>query len=312
MNNWSPFLDLKDNSVPADHILGYGGTGLVVLKNDTAVKIPLKWVNTSTQDDVNSNLEVLLREQQVYRRLGTTCEGVVPYVSLTETATHLAWMKNGDLQTYLTQNRVSKPLQLSWFRQMAHALAYIHGRSVLVADIASRNFLLDTDLSVKFCDFNQSSLMSFDTDMENLDEDGYSIHTDIGQLGTVFYEVIVGERPKFDLFQQPDATQATWPLRESLPSTDGLWLGLIIEKCWTKGAFQNAGCLAEALDSVVLDEDEPAQKKKHRAETDSDTMICEHVLLSLYKGGMSLQTVVTFTIVVGSVVYLTTRNWKHR
>lgn len=40
----------------------------------------------------------------------------------------------------------------------------------------------------------------------------------------------------------------SWPRRESLPSTDGIWLGHIIEACWIEGHFASADDLASALE----------------------------------------------------------------
>jgi hypothetical protein len=39
--------------------------------------------------------------------------------------------------------------------------------------------------------------------------------------------------------------RAAWPWR-AFPSTDDLWPGSIIEKCWIKG-FRNAHCLSQEL-----------------------------------------------------------------
>jgi serine/threonine protein kinase len=244
----SPFLDLDGNTIPDDRILGYGRSGVVLLCDGTAVKMPLRY-KSSPDDDVEVNTEVIQREQDVYRRLGQ-CNGVVPCLSTSETTIQLALMENGDLRTYLARNRPPKSIQLSWFREMSRALACIHDRSVIVADIASRNFLLDSDLSIKFCDFTESSIMPPDINMETADDNGYSVQTDIGQLGAVIYEIVTGERCEFDLFEDPGACQPTWPRRTALPSTQNIWLGPIIEKCWTKGAFQNADCLSKAFDFI--------------------------------------------------------------
>lgn len=84
---------------------------------------------------------------------------------------------------------------------MALALSHIHDRSVIVADIACRNILLDSDLSIKFCDFTESTIMPPDTNMETDDDNRYSIHTDIGQLGKVFYKVITGRDCGFNLHE---------------------------------------------------------------------------------------------------------------
>jgi serine/threonine protein kinase len=68
---------------------------------------------------------------------------------------------------------------------MARTLAHIHEQRIIVADIASRNFLLDSDLSIKMCDFTESVDLPLDACMETADYGGYSIQTDIGQLGAV-------------------------------------------------------------------------------------------------------------------------------
>jgi serine/threonine protein kinase len=114
---------------------------------------------------------------------------------------------------------------------MAHSLSQIHDRRIIVADIATRNFVLDADLKVTICDFTESMLLPLDIHMETADWAGYSIHTDIGQLGAVMYEVVVGEKCEFDISKDlpVELSSGTWPRRESLPSTEGLWLGLIIE-----------------------------------------------------------------------------------
>jgi serine/threonine protein kinase len=243
----TPLLDPAGNPIFEEDLLGYGRSGAVVLRDGMAVKMPLRFWD-STDDDVDINIMVIQREQEVYRRL-QQCDGVLSYISFSETTTQLALMKNGDLRSYLSQNQPSKALQLSWFRQMAHALCNIHDRSVIVADIACQNLLLDSTLAIKFCDFTESTIMPQNTDMETADDNGYSIQTDIGQLGKVIYEVVSGEHCEFELHEN-DVSRATWPRRETLPSTEEIWLGPIIEKCWTWNGFKDAARLAEALDAV--------------------------------------------------------------
>lgn len=51
---------------------------------------------------------------------------------------------------------------------------YIYDQHMLVADIGSRNFLLDSDLSLKFCDFSEASLLLLDLDMDLVDDYGYT------------------------------------------------------------------------------------------------------------------------------------------
>lgn len=247
----TPFLDPTGNPISEKQLLGYGRSGVVILKDKAAVKLPLRYSYTS-DDEMTENIMVIQREQEVYHHLGL-CEGVVPYISFSEKTTELAFMKNGDLRSYLSRENPSKTLRLSWFRQMALALSHIHNRSVIVADIACRNILLESDLSIKFCDFTESTIMPPDTNMETDDDNGYSIQTDIGQLGKVIYEVITGKDCEFNLHEN-DISRATLPQRETLPSTQDIWLGSIIEKCWTPGAYQNAIHLVEELDAVSVDD----------------------------------------------------------
>ena len=288
------------SSYSPDQILGIGRTGLVVRQGQFAVKLPLRW-STSSDEEVEANIESLQHEQAIYQRLDS-CDGVVPFLGCSETATKLRLMENGDLRSFLSQNKPSKTLQLSWFRSMAHSLSQIHDRRrIIVADIATRNFLLDADFQVKICDFTESMLMSLDTRMETADWAGYSIHTDIGQLGAVMYEVVVGEKCEFDIFKghSLELSSGKWPQREDLPSTEGLWLGPIIERCWTKGAFASAHDLFKELDSVKVENDPVKQPGLFRI-----LMSFSHFINSFRWLGVSLPAttlVMTFGAIVGYV-----------
>lgn len=252
----SPFLDIRGHSIPEEQVLGCGGSAVVLLQNGLAVKTPLRYL-WSSDSDVKVNIESVRREQDVYRRLQSPeddrSDGVVRCIGFSTEATQLAYMANGELRTYLANNRPSHQLQLAWFRDMARTLGYIHDRRVLVADIASRNFLLDSDLSLKICDFSEASLLDLDTNMETADENGFTTRIDIGLLGTVFYEVVTGNKCEVDLFKDnaPTDGRAYWPKRETFPSTQDIWLGWIIEGCWD-GKFRSAQSLLQALDSIDI------------------------------------------------------------
>ncbi|EZF28820.1 serine/threonine protein kinase [Trichophyton interdigitale MR816] len=255
----SPVLDLAGNSVPQAQILGYGRSGLVIRVENAALKIPLRYIRSS-DDEVEINTEVIQREQEAYRRLGQ-CEGVVACLGMSEKSTLLALMERGDLRSYIAKNRPSRLLQLSWFRETARTLSRIHNRRVIVADISSRNLLLNADLSITICDFTESSILPLTANIEAANDNGYSIQTDIGQLGAVMYEVITGEQCEFNLFGDGVSDgRAAWPRRETLPCTQNVWLGPIIARCWTEGGFRNAHCLSEALASAACLEEHPGSR----------------------------------------------------
>ncbi|KAE8351962.1 kinase-like domain-containing protein [Aspergillus coremiiformis] len=252
----SPFLDLQGQSIPQDHVIGSGGSALILLQNDVAVKTPLRYL-WSSDLDVRRNHQSLQHEQAVYRRLQSIpdkrSDGIVRCIETTSDTTKLTYMVNGDLRTYLSHSRVSHQTQLAWFRDLARTLSFIHERRILVADIASRNFLLDSQLSIKFCDFSEASLLPLDSDMSLVDDNGFTTQIDIGLLAAVMYEVITGTTCEVDLFKD-DARydgRAYWPERKTFPATDDIWLGNIIERCWD-GTFRSADSLLQALDSPCL------------------------------------------------------------
>lgn len=248
-----PFLDSKGSTIPEEWILGNGATAVVILQNGVAVKIPLR-LPWSCAYNIQSSIDSIRREQDVYRRLqqppddDPRASGVVRCVEFASEATHLAHMVNGDLQRYLEKSRPSAELQLQWCLEMAQALDYVHDRRVLVADIASRNLLLDARLSIKICDFSEATLLPLNTDMLSADDKGYTTQIDIGLLGAVMYEIATGVRCKVDLYMDSE-THASWPARDVLPDTGGLALGGIIEGCWSR-RFPSAGHLSQALHAL--------------------------------------------------------------
>lgn len=111
----------------------------MILQDNIAIKKPLRYF-CSSDADVEASVEVIRSEQDIYRCLQPSednhCQGIVNCIGFQGEATQLAYMRNGDLGAYLENNtRPSCLRQLSWFRQMARTLAYIHERRVLVADI---------------------------------------------------------------------------------------------------------------------------------------------------------------------------------
>ncbi|CRG92844.1 hypothetical protein PISL3812_09915 [Talaromyces islandicus] len=263
----SLFVDLSGTPIPDNEVIGYGGSGVVVRRDNLAIKTPLRhpW---SCEEDVQENTKVLQHEQRVYRRFNLyssdLVDCIVPCSGLCTNAIQLVFMENGDLRAYLEKHKPSRTVQLSWFRQMARALEQTHDKYVLVGDLATRNFLLDSELSIKISDFSEASILPLGTSMEEVDDNGFSIQTDIGLLGAVMYEVITGKKCKFDLFPDDlaDSSRATFPQRSSLPSTETLWLGSIIDKCWTPGGFRNAHALSQALKYFDVEQEYLPENKK--------------------------------------------------
>ena len=184
-------------------------------------------------------------------------------------------MKNGSLQEYLSSNKPSHSLQCRWIQSLAATIAFCHNKHVLLADIASRNYLLDEDLSLKLCDFGESAIIPLDQNMAEVNDNGVFVKTDIAQFGSLVFEISTAKQPRLNFVEDeiPDtsgdayeesgresesesgedesgdegyestkedsircvAGKPHWPRIEDLPSTDETRFDSIIEHCWRKG-----------------------------------------------------------------------------
>jgi serine/threonine protein kinase len=256
------FLHLDGTKV-VERIIGIGGTGIVIQQGQYALKIPrisrdievdgVPVTNgrlTPVEGDYDERpdrIRSLEDEKAIYRRLDDH-HGIVRCYNLSSAhhSIQMALMENRDLRHYLAKARPGRKMQLSWLTEMARTMAYIHYRRVIVADIRLDNLLLDDNLAVKFTDFGESTMMPLDWNLEGTDDLGFSILSDIGQFGAVMYEIVTGREYKFVIWNAAGKSPA-WPRRDDLAPTSDIWLGHIIEKCWTRG-FRSAEDLAIELD----------------------------------------------------------------
>lgn len=132
-------------------------TGVVILRDNLAVKIPE--IRQRMDYNLQPNIRPIRHEQSVYRRLGKF-DGVVPCISFP-----------GPVPSSLSWYRLPTALQISWFLHMADALADIHDRRALVADIASRNFSLAAALTITLYDSAESSILPLGTEMNTANDD---------------------------------------------------------------------------------------------------------------------------------------------
>ncbi|EHY60660.1 hypothetical protein ABEF92_001225 [Exophiala dermatitidis] len=270
--DWSSYLSLNesillhlDGTAVTEKVIGQGGTGIVVEQGQYALKLPRisRYTKidgvpvevgslTPKEGDYDERpplIESIQTEKAIYKRLGDHYGIVRCYnLSSNDVSIQMDLMKY-DLRHYLEEKRPDRKTQLSWLTTIAHTIAYIHEHRVLIADIRLDNLLLDGTGAVKFCDFSESALMPLDWDLSGTDDLGFSILTDIGQFGAVMYEIITGLKSRFHLRQERKGHEDLYvcPPRDSLPSTENIWLGYLIEKCWTQ-SFQSAEELATELD----------------------------------------------------------------
>jgi serine/threonine protein kinase len=176
----------------------------------------------------------------------------------------MPYMKNGDLSPYLRENKPSQRLALQWIKALASTIAYVHSCHVIVGDIASRNVLVDDDISAKLCDFGESHLVPTGEDINQAEVESASVGTDIFEFGSVMYEIITGKRYKYNLYDNEEAEMqwrehgeeegwkpgAEWPQIEDLPDTTQILLSDIIKGCWTK-TYPNMADLCQAIEEAI-------------------------------------------------------------
>ncbi|KIV92570.1 hypothetical protein B0A52_05617 [Exophiala mesophila] len=262
-----------DGSAVNEHIIAVGGTGVVVRRGSHAVKIPRisRLIESEgvaltsgtltppegAYDERAAMTKVFQKEKAILRRLGNYNGIIQCYNILSDDCSIEMPLMEGNLRQLLGECRPTQKLILSWLQELANTIAYIHSKRVIIADIRLDNIVYDSHKTIRLIDFSESTLMPLDWDLEGHDDAGFSTYTDIGQFGATMFEMITSQRCAFDIYQEwKEVGDSTiWPRRDTLPETGGVWLGPIIERCWTKG-FASAKDL-----SVVLGEQDLCGKQ---------------------------------------------------
>lgn len=258
------------NSNDGPELIGLGRTGRVMRYGKIAVKTANIWTAPEDASErtrigwehmIELNMESLKHEGLVYCHLGHV-QGVIKPCKVSDTEIQMPYLRQGSLSGYLRahSDSVDSIQRSRWLQEAAHTIRRVHERRVLVADIATRNFLLDENLSLQMCDFTESVIVSNDEDMANfVSEDFVSVKFDIARFGSMMYEVTSGCRYEFyvvpeietDLDDDPESkTFKAWPTAEKLPNTDNVFLGDIIRRCWVRDGFLTMQEVCHALDNA--------------------------------------------------------------
>lgn len=258
------------NNNDGPELIGLGRAGHMMRFGNIAVKTANIWTVPEDASEttisgceqmIELNMESLKHEGLVYCHLGYV-QGVIKPCQVSDTEIQMPYLRQGSLSGYLRSHSdsVDSIRRLRWLQEAAHTIRRVHERRVLVADIATRNFLLDENLSLQMCDFTESVIVSNDEDMANfVSEDFVSVKSDIARFGSMMYEVTSGSRYEFyvvpeietDLDDDPESkTFKAWPTAEKLPNTNNVFLGDIIRRCWVGDGFLTMQEVCHALDNA--------------------------------------------------------------
>ena len=243
---------------------------MVIRCHSNVLKIPNIYRNPYASSDekeietitAEENCTFLENEKEVYHRLGHH-DGIINVIKISEEGIEMAYMENGSLFQYLQVQEPPHRLAVQWILKLARAIDYAHSMCIIIADVASKNVLLDKDMNVQLCDFSDSAAIPLDSDMSQAKHYGLSVKTDIFQFGSLMYEVLTRNAFIYDLLVDKDVdaqrphsgnedwqAYPVWPRPEDLPSTKHLLLGHVILRCWT-GVYEHMGEVYEAIKTAL-------------------------------------------------------------
>ncbi|TQV96612.1 hypothetical protein V2A60_003002 [Cordyceps javanica] len=247
-------------------LIGLGTTALVerLPSGDAVVKTPLQNPLNATEEHMNR--AAVAREAEVYQRLGIssgdgddtpTVPKFLGWDAQSCTLT-LEYQSNGDLATYFRDNKAADlETRRKWATQAARALASLHDKQVIHADVAPRNFLLNDSLDLCICDFAGSIFPGSPTETGAPGPRyqagpwgrGYvpTEADDIFALGSVLYLIMTGSEPYIDLL---DAEVERRFQAAEFPETCSVQYGSVIEDCW-HGRLATAQAVVQALNGYT-------------------------------------------------------------
>lgn len=212
---------MEGGQFKVDRLLGEGGFGKVFLiehKADPSVKHAMKLMEIGKMD----KQELVLALQEIKLLSELDHEHVLSYINCFQQDGCLCivteFCPNGDLSDYIKERHgtpLEEPRLIEWFRQIASAVKYLHGKNIIHRDLKVQNIFLDANMDCKLGDFGIARILDSVTDMAQTQIGTphymspeifmgiqYNSKTDIWSLAVVMYELATLEKP-FDSFFMP-------------------------------------------------------------------------------------------------------------
>ena len=227
-------------------LIAVGISAKTYLQGNSIIKVP----RVDDEDDqiTEANRKAARNEADIYMLLDEhPYIAVCNYISPSKDYLKLEYYPHGTLRDYVNTHRtkITAAALKQWARQMIKGISYLHVKGVRHSDLRLDQWLLDVDLNARLIDFNgsgydpypnlglegskavgierSSHYMPRDPSLDN------TVASDLFALGSVLYELVVGENPYEGL---NDDTIVTLFEQGQFPSVKGLLLGNIIIRSW--------------------------------------------------------------------------------
>ena len=222
-------------------VLASGGSAWIREVDDSTV---LKYPAAAGED-----VERIMAERKTLEAIPPH-KHVIGFNTFTEEGIYLERATNGTVAKYILES--GKPLslqqRLSWCRETAEAVAWVHTHRVLHCDIQPSNLLLDNHLHIKLSDFqgkllaDDGTVLVDDWSMEDCrfscprgdDDFRTDAKTDLFVLGCTIYFTVMGHVIYPDIVDGEEGyrrrvadrlTEGDWPREQHVCSA-------ITMKCW--------------------------------------------------------------------------------
>lgn len=221
-----------------------GATGTVHrLSAETVVKFPRLDLQDSQRD--------IAWERHVYVSLGAHPR-LLPLKGTLGTGLLLEYQPGGTIRDVLrsTNGGLKKMDLFKFSTHITEGLAFIHSQNVIHADVSLSNVLITKDQGAVLCDFSGScfedqkfSETVYETRYQrpSAGED-FVFADDLFALGSAIYEMEKGRAP---YHRKSDNAVERLYAKGSFPSTRGLKLRNVIEKCWHCDYFEASEVLED-------------------------------------------------------------------
>jgi len=238
-------------------VLASGGSAFIGEVDDsTVLKYPLAPNEETTRLEVERKLLEIIGQH----------ERIIGLKGGSKTGLYLERALNGNLADYILGSKLSPSLKqrLTWCRETAEAVMWIHTRRILHCDIQPTNLLLDQELHIKLSDFQGKHL----SENGEVLLDGWSsepcrfnfprddpfhadIKTDLFALGCTIYFIIMGHAVFPDIIDgevgwhekvEQRFTSRQFPQDRHICSA-------ITLKCWQM-EYENAGQVVRDIESL--------------------------------------------------------------